>query len=208
MNKAYCVSLDGVTSAAGMQLQGGPTITAYPIDQWPAPGYWYWVEDLGNGSWVILGGLSKSRPWIPYTPVWTCDGGTPSIGNGTLTGYYQRTGSWCNFYIWLSLGSTTNGAKQAMHFSLPATATTKNEQHVLAKTFTAGSFNFSGFAYMVAGDNKINPFQPQTTTNSTQAGLANADATGAAGTGCPQIAGNFTLQSGNNMWVGGSYECQ
>lgn len=45
--------------------------------------------------------------WIDYTPTWTTSGTAPVLGNGTLTGRYQRTGKTVHFQALLTAGSTT-----------------------------------------------------------------------------------------------------
>ncbi|MGW8387554.1 hypothetical protein ACWGMW_03110 [Streptomyces albidoflavus] len=61
--------------------------------------------------------------WTEYTPTWIAEtGGTPSVGNGSLTGRYLKVGRTVNFLIKLSVGSTTTfGAANAnWAFGLPA----------------------------------------------------------------------------------------
>ncbi len=52
--------------------------------------------------------LTEALTWTTYTPTWTATGGTPSIGNGTLTGKYIRIGKLLHFKIELTFGSTTS----------------------------------------------------------------------------------------------------
>lgn len=48
--------------------------------------------------------------WNTFTPAWTATTGTnPSIGNGTLTGSWYRSGRMISFFIRLVWGSTTAG---------------------------------------------------------------------------------------------------
>ena len=43
-----------------------------------------------------------------YTPVWSQASGTPpALGNGTITGYYERSGLLCHVYISLVMGTTS-----------------------------------------------------------------------------------------------------
>lgn len=67
-------------------------------------------------------GLNARHPhdkvWTPYTPSWT--GGAPSIGGGTLLGYYCRWGQTVEFQIFWSAGPGTYlGSGAVWRFGLP-----------------------------------------------------------------------------------------
>jgi hypothetical protein len=74
----------------------------------------------------VVGGIKeRSRSaamgeWTSYAPTWT--GGSPSIGNGTLTGRYMQIGKTVFFNIYLEAGGTTNFGGAAWEFSLPVSA--------------------------------------------------------------------------------------
>jgi hypothetical protein len=85
-----------------------------------------------NGSsifWVSLTGALYERgrttaigEWIAYTPSWTNeDGGTPSVGDGTLTGKYMKVGATVWVSVKLHIGSTTTYGTEggAWVFGLP-----------------------------------------------------------------------------------------
>jgi hypothetical protein len=57
-----------------------------------------------------------------YSPAWTSSGSAPSLGNGTLTGYYQQIGKLTIFWVVLVMGSTTSFGSGAWRFSLPVTS--------------------------------------------------------------------------------------
>lgn len=60
--------------------------------------------------------------WVSYAPTWAATGGTPSVGNGTLTGYYRTYGDVCDIAISLTLGSSSSMTNTtAWTFSLPVT---------------------------------------------------------------------------------------
>jgi hypothetical protein len=61
--------------------------------------------------------------WTSYTPTWGSASGTPTLGNGALTGSYQRSGKYVTFKIKLIIGTTTViSSSTAWFFSLPVTA--------------------------------------------------------------------------------------
>ena len=58
--------------------------------------------------------------WLNYTPVWSADGGTPVLGNGTLFGKFSMIGANIHYLGNLQLGSTTSvGTTTNWKFSLP-----------------------------------------------------------------------------------------
>ena len=57
--------------------------------------------------------------WQAYTPTWTSDGGTTTLGNGELIGRYQQVGDQVTVVMRLGWGSTTSSTGTAWHFSLP-----------------------------------------------------------------------------------------
>ena len=58
--------------------------------------------------------------WLNYTPVWSADGGTPVLGNGTLFGKFSMIGANIHYLGNLLLGSTTSvGTTTNWKFSLP-----------------------------------------------------------------------------------------
>ena len=58
--------------------------------------------------------------WTAYTPTWAANTGSPTIGNGTLTGKYVQIGKLLHFKIALTFGSTTSvGTSTVWRFGLP-----------------------------------------------------------------------------------------
>jgi hypothetical protein len=55
-----------------------------------------------------------------YTPTWGVESGTaPTLGNGTLSGFYNRVGDLVFFAITLQFGSTTTAGSGNYTFSIP-----------------------------------------------------------------------------------------
>ncbi len=59
-------------------------------------------------------------PWTAYTPVWTASGTAPSLGNGTLTGFYRRVGDSAEIQIQMLSGTTTTFGTGTYYFSIPS----------------------------------------------------------------------------------------
>lgn len=64
-------------------------------------------------------GLAWTGGWISYTPTWTAGTTNPTLGNGTLTGGYRRIGDRIDFWISLTMGSTTTYGSGSYRFSIP-----------------------------------------------------------------------------------------
>lgn len=67
--------------------------------------------------------------WVAFTPTWTSNGTAPSIGNGSLLGWYRKVGDSSEIYIKLTTGTTTTYGTNSWFFSLPSGQvidTTKN----------------------------------------------------------------------------------
>ena len=66
-----------------------------------------------------LGALTGA--WTPYTPTWTGSGGSPVIGNGTLSAAYLRAGSLVHYVGRMFAGTTTTYGAGNYDMSLPVT---------------------------------------------------------------------------------------
>lgn len=60
--------------------------------------------------------------WTPYTPIWSAEAGTTTLGDGLLEGKFQRVGNTVHFRIFFKWGSTTTQSSpgQAWRFTVPA----------------------------------------------------------------------------------------
>lgn len=63
-----------------------------------------------------------NNAWASYGITWTSDGVPPSIGNGTLEGYFKQIGKNVFIRVKLIFGTTTNGGTGNWYFSLPVNA--------------------------------------------------------------------------------------
>jgi hypothetical protein len=115
--------------------------------------------------------------WISYAPTWTTSGGSnPTIGNGTLLGYYMKIGRLVVTRINIIGGSTTNwGTGASYRLGLPFAAITQTgaEWEGSWHAIRTGVANRAGVAYITSGatgvgaliDNSgtdINPTNPVT----------------------------------------------
>lgn len=84
-----------------------------------------------DGALTVVGALTagsitgvNTGAWTTYTPAWTATTGTnPTLGNGTITGLYYRTGRMINVFVRLVWGSTSvagsGGGSENWLFGLP-----------------------------------------------------------------------------------------
>lgn len=106
-----------------------------------------------SGSWYPmyphLGTQSQN-----YTVTWTATGGTPTLGNGTLYGQYQKTGSLIYFAIRLKLGSTSSvGTTTAWTFTLPTEAA--GFAVVTGHAYDNAAGRYTGTGAVAAGDTTV-----------------------------------------------------
>jgi len=117
--------IQGLTGATGAQGPKGDTGDTGPTGATGATG--------PQGATGATGAsASDLNPWTAYTPTWTSDSGTPSIGNGSITGRYKQIGKTVFFNLKLTYGSTTTGGSGAWMFGLPVTAYNDNYQFAVS----------------------------------------------------------------------------
>jgi hypothetical protein len=76
-----------------------------------------------DGAQLAVGSVTADRmaaeTWTQFTPTWSTSGTAPSIGNGTLTGYYRKVGRDVDVQIILKPGSTTTFGSLTWFFTYP-----------------------------------------------------------------------------------------
>ena len=146
----------------------------------------------------------EDEAWTSFTPTWTTSGSEPSIGNGTLIGYYTLIGKTCFFKIWLLAGSSTNGGSGAFTFSLPVAAKSgSGEQHVLCKGYTGGGSpanSYAGLGVIYDGADTVSPFLPTDPDSSVQGNVSNSSPNS------PSMTSGFAFNESGNLFIGGAYE--
>jgi hypothetical protein len=95
---------------------------------------------------------AKVSGWTTYTPDWYATSGSPTIGNGTLSGRWRRVGDTAEVEIYLAIGSTTSisaahGPWRFAHNSAGAGLAIDN-----AKMLRAAGSNFVGTAFCYNAD--------------------------------------------------------
>jgi hypothetical protein len=88
--------------------------------------------NLANGTNLPASGLASTtgsgavalETYATYTPTWSASGTAPSLGNGTLSGTYTKTGKLVVATIAFTVGSTTTFGSGVWRFSLPFNAST------------------------------------------------------------------------------------
>jgi hypothetical protein len=154
------------------------------------------------GVAALLAGLQA--PWTAYIPTWTASGSAPAIGNGNLGGRYKIVGKTCTFAIELNAGSSTNGGAGPFNFALPAQAKIDGfECWVPVKLYSANNVtDYAGLGLIGSGATTVNPWITSAAANASLSQLSNSGPT------FPSDTGGFPLQTGSNMFIGGTYELQ
>ncbi|WEO50463.1 glycosyl hydrolase family 28-related protein [Pseudomonas aeruginosa] len=115
-----------------------------------------------------------------YTPTWVQSTATPSIGNGTLTGNFVRSGHMCHLQLELIAGSTTTfgDSASAYRFSLPFPAHLSfNQRGFPVRIFdTSAGADFTGWVSIPAGSTEFTiSFGAQSVRASSPMTWANGD---------------------------------
>jgi len=100
-----------------------------------------------------------------YTPSWTALGTAPAIGNGSISGYYIKTGKKVTARVNLLVGSTTTFGTGQWSFSLPTSVAVSYNGVAVAERY---GFGFSGgftlgnpiFAIIPNGPNEFSKDYP------------------------------------------------
>jgi hypothetical protein len=137
---------------------------------------------------------AASEAWTSYTPTWTASAGTPSVGDGTLTGKYARVNKLIDFRIELVFGSTTTmgTAGSVQRFALPVTPVSTQRHRFLGTAYDSGTADYTAyFRWNSAGYLEV-VCQPTT-----------------AGNGDRTVSNTvpFTWGTGDVLMVQGRYEC-
>jgi len=99
----------------------------------------------------------KGGIWTSYTPAWTAYTGTPSLGNGTITGKYAKVGKVVTVNVTLTFGSTTSASGTSVwYISLPFTAAGDGMGVWVA--FESGVKFYTGSVKVRTGESTIGSF--------------------------------------------------
>lgn len=206
MKLATVTTWNDTAGSIACQLLGGPAITAWPLGFWPAPTEICWVEEAGDGTWVVDGLRANTGTSNSYQPTMAAIGGAPALGLSTLNGYYTRQGKWVDVDVVLNVGTGFNASTGIYGFNVPLVSAPR-EQTLEAKLFcVGGGTTWVGIAVIPASSTQLNPFFPVAQGDCRLLNATNADVTAAAGTGIPGIPGVYPLTAGSNLSINGRYE--
>lgn len=125
--------------------------------------------------------------WTSYTPTWS--GGSPTIGNGTLTGKYWQVGKTVHYRIELTAGSTSTYGSGTWNFALPATP---------AATVVAESIIGNGVVFDSSAPARLGVFVRFAGTTVT---LVRSDTGAAVSNSAP-----YAWATGDRVSIAGTYE--
>lgn len=91
---------------------------------------------------------------VSYTPVWSSSGTQPVLGNGSISGSYDRNGADIHAYGQLIIGSTTTFGTGVYQFGLPFTNV--GGTHIgTALILDSGTLYYTGVALTDSGQNYV-----------------------------------------------------
>lgn len=102
---------------------------------------------VGPTGLAVTGGTV----WSTYVPVWQGSTTAPTLGNGSIEGYYSQSGKTVHFSIELTLGSTSKRGVGAYSFTLPVAPATNRRQMNVAHVARYGVADYVCNASINAG---------------------------------------------------------
>lgn len=108
------------------------------------------VDQYGN--LVTATAPAQQTPWTSYTPTLSGSGGTPTLGNGVITGTYRRDGTTLHVRGKLTRGSSTVFGTTNTTVSLPSgvSAAVDGDQMLNGRAIDNGSGNYSLIPFIAA----------------------------------------------------------
>lgn len=131
----HCIT--GNTAASGFELTPGAS-NCVVADNTVAGGYSECIDSSGNPT-NRIDVVNQA-----YAPVWTAGTTNPTIGNGSLSGFFIRKGQTITATIGLAIGSTTTFGAGEYSFSIPMTSAAAS----IANVGSVWALN-SGVAYRI-----------------------------------------------------------
>lgn len=199
INNTFAVAAGGILPVANATV-GNAQLTN------PSDGQFRYDQNL-NALQVWDGSVLRTivQDRTTYTPALTTVAGTPTVGNGTIVGWYQLVGRRCDFTIDFTMGSTTNMGDGLISLSLPLTSAATVNSEVPALITTSDAKVYQAVAQIAPGTSTFNIFAAVSPTASNSAQIQAANNAGTISTGIPLVSGGFTFGSGNVIRVNGSY---
>jgi hypothetical protein len=178
------------------------------------------TEQWNGSAWVIIASPSVWSSWTPsltYLGAGSVGAGTVNLGSGAIiTGRYMLQGKKLQLAYTFQYGTSGfNSGAGAIRTTLPPGMTSRavGETQILCQLYTGTTtaLVFCGTAHIPANSNSIRPQFPQslTQTNIGAWAVSGTQGTaGAAGTGWPLIAGQFSDGPAAILNVNGTIEIQ
>lgn len=144
---------------------------------------------------ALFPGAGTGWAWSTWTPTLT----NLTLGNGTLTAKYKKTGKTIDFRFIMTLGSTSSVGTNP-YFTLPETAAS---DYIGAATPEFANIGFAKF--LDSGTSNFSGFTNLRTTTTAAPQLANATATYLQ-VDIPSATAPFTWGNGDALFCVGTYE--
>ena len=145
------VQIEAIEAKVGVDNSAVTTSLDYKLKSTSSsnPGHKHTLE---NGATDVTSSASEINvldgqmgAWTSYTPSWTAVTTNPAIGNGTLSGAYQKIGRTVHFRIYILAGSTTTFGSGYWYLTLPV-AWSGNNDYANASIGSATCANSAGYA--------------------------------------------------------------
>lgn len=142
---------------------------------------------VAAGDKTFAADINALNPvWTAYTPTWGAATTPPTLGNGTITGWYTKVNKLVHVQISLAIGSTSTMGTGRWTFTLPFTAAVQTVLPALAVDVSATT-RYALSAWVTTGTGVF------------------AIATGAGSNGVANTV-PFTWATDDGLMIAGSYQ--
>lgn len=115
-------------------------------------------------------GAPLTAAWTAYTPTWTATSVNPTLGNGTLNGYYLKIGKLTFVRVYLATGSTTTQGSGQWLFALPFMSRNDGTYQAVAGTAIPNSVAYPLTAVVTSNSAVLAPWTAGSVVESGQPG--------------------------------------
>lgn len=161
---------------------------------WTSPRTWVAGETVTAAllNAHLRDNLLAASIWEDYTPTWSGASGNPAIGNGSITGRYLHIGDRVDFYIGITMGSTTTYGSGLWSLTMPVTPV------------SGIRWMFTGLLYDLSlGDNyKLGAVAD----GSMEMNIRRDSNTAGAALATVTATNPFTWANGDELYLSGTYE--
>lgn len=163
------------------------------------------IQDLAEDIEAAL----ADAGYTTYNPTFVSAGSVPfGLGTSTRVGWYRVWKGWCDVVALITFGTGVSGGTDQLRFVLPVKGSPSGSparQFTMCRLWTPSHGHWPGELFIPTNSDYGYPYFNNSQTDVRVNVFRNADPSGSAGTGVPQIPGGFPIQVTGKFSVNGRY---